>query len=83
VLGEEDVSGIAAVHYSLRHVDPGPGNVAAPAHVGHFAHWPAVNAHPERNFGMLPERFCDLERAPRGLFPAVTKDQAIHRQSAA
>ena len=24
---------------------------------------------------MLPERFCDLERAPRGLFPAVTKDQ--------
>ena len=67
--------GVAAIHHPLRHVDPGPGEVGAPAHVGHFAYRPAVNAHPHRNFRMLPERLGDLERAPRGLFRAVTKDQ--------
>ena len=75
VLGEEDVPGIAAIHHPLRHVDPGPGEVGAPAHVGHFAHRPAVNAHPDRNFRMLPERLGDFERAPRRLFRAVAKDQ--------
>ena len=38
--------GIAAIHYPLRHVDAGSGDVRAPAHIGHFAHRTAVNSHP-------------------------------------
>ena len=83
MLGEENVPGVAAIHHPLRHVDAGPGDVGAPAHVGHFAHRPAMNAHPHRNFRMLPERLGDLERAPRRLFRAVTKDQAPSRRRSA
>ena len=54
---------------------PAPGEVGAPAHVGHFAYRSAVNSHPYRNFRMLPQRLGDLERAPRRLFRAVVKDQ--------
>ena len=72
-VGEEDVTRIAAIHHPLRHVDPGPSNVAAPAHIGHFAHRPAMNAHPHRNFRVLPERLGDLERAAGRLFRTVVK----------
>ena len=75
MFGEQDVPGIAAIHHPLRHVDSGPGDVGPPAHIGHFAHRPAVNAHPHRNLRMLPERLGDLERAPSRLFRAVAKDQ--------
>ena len=75
MLGKENVPGIAAIHHPLRHVDPSPGEVGPPAHVGHFAHRPAVNAHSHRNFRMLAERLGDLERASSGLFRAVMKDQ--------
>ncbi len=27
--------GPTGIHHSLRHVDPGPGDVGAPTHVGH------------------------------------------------
>ena len=75
MLGEENVPGVAAIHHPLRHVDSGPGKIDAPSHVGHFAHGPAVNAHPDRNFRVLAERLGDLERAARWLFRAVMKDQ--------
>ena len=75
MLGKENVPGIAAIHHPLRHVDPSPGEVGPPAHIGHFAYRPAVNAHPDRNFRMLAERLGDLERASSGLFRAVMKDQ--------
>ncbi len=75
VLGEENVSGIAAIHHPLRHVDAGPGDVGAPAHVGHLAHRSAVDAHPHRKFRVLLERFGNLERAPGWLLGAAAKDQ--------
>ncbi len=75
VLREKDVPGVAAIHHPLRHVDAGPGDVGAPAHIGHFAHRPAVNAHPHRNFRMLPQRFGDLQRAAGRFFRAVVEDQ--------
>ena len=75
VLREEDVPGIAAIHHPLRHVDAGPGDVGAAAHVGHFAHRPAMDSHPDRKFRMLPQRFGDLERAPRRFLRAVVEDQ--------
>jgi len=75
VLGEENVPGVTAIHHPLRHVDARPGDVGAPAHVGHFAHWSAVNAHPHRKFRVLLERFGNLERAPGRFLRAVMEDQ--------
>ena len=75
VLREKDVPGVAAIHHPLRHVDAGPGDVGAPAHVGHFADRSAVNAHAHGKFRVLPERFGDLQRAPGRLLRAVAKDQ--------
>src|SRR5690349_14756957 len=43
VLGEKNVPGVAAIHYALRHVDAGSGDVGATAHVDYLAHRPAVN----------------------------------------
>src|SRR6266403_2893814 len=46
-LGQENVAGIAAIHYSLRHVDPLAGYVHVPTHVNDPADRPAMNAHPQ------------------------------------
>ena len=75
VLREENVSGVAAIHHPLRHVDAGPGNVGAPTHVGHLAHRSAVNAHAHGKFRVLPERFGNLQRAPGWFLRAMAKDQ--------
>ena len=75
VLREKNVPGVAAIHHPLRHVDAGPGDVGAPAHVGHLAHRSAVNAHAHRKFRMLLERFRNLERAPGRFLRAVAEDQ--------
>ena len=75
VLGEKNVPGVAAIHHPLRHVDAGPGDVGASAHVGHLAHRSAVNAHAHRKFRMLLKRFGNLERAPGRFFRAVAEDQ--------
>ena len=75
MLREKNVPGVAAIHHPLRHVDPGAGDVVASAHIVHFAHRPAVNAHPHRKFRVLPQGLGNLERAARRLFRAVMKDQ--------
>ncbi len=75
MLGEKNVAGVAAIHHPLRHVDAGPGDVGASAHVGHLAHRSAVNAHPHRKFGVLLERFGNLECAPGRFLRAVAEDQ--------
>ena len=75
VLGEKNVSGVTTIHHPLRHVDPGPGDVGPPAHVGYLAHRAAVNAHAHRKLRMFLKRFCNLERAAGRFFRAVAKDQ--------
>ena len=75
VLREENVPGVAAIHHSLRHVDAGPGDVGASAHVGHLAHRSAVNAHAHRKFRVPLERFGNFERAPGRFLCAVAEDQ--------
>ena len=75
MLGEKNVAGVAAIHDPLRHVDPGPGDVRAPAHVGHLAHRSAVNAHAHRKFRVLLKRLGNLERAPGRFLRAAAKDQ--------
>src|SRR5438046_6855368 len=74
MLGEKNVAGVAAIHYPLRHVDAGPGDVGAPAHVGHLAHRSAVNAHPHGKLRMFLKRLRNLERAPGWFLRAAAKD---------
>ena len=62
------MTGIAAIHHPLRHVDAGPGNGGLSVQIGDFIHRAAVNAHPHRKFRMLFERFGNLERAQRRFF---------------
>ena len=75
VLGEKNVPGIAAIHHSLRHVDAGPGDVGAPAHVGHLADRSAVNADAHREFRMFLKRFRNFEGTAGRFFRAVMEDQ--------
>ncbi len=75
MLGEENVASVAAIHHALRHVDAGPGDVGAPAHVGHLAHRSAVNAHAHRKFRVFLSPPGNLERAPGRFLRAAAKDQ--------
>jgi hypothetical protein len=75
MLGEKNVAGVAAIHHPLRHVDAGPGDVGAPAHVGHLAHRSAVNAHPHGKFRVLLKCFGNLECAPGRFLRAVMENQ--------
>jgi hypothetical protein len=75
VLRKKDVPGVAAIHHPLRHVDAGSGDVGAPAHIGHLAHRPAVNAHPHRKFRMFLQRFGNLQRAPGRFLNAAAENQ--------
>src|SRR2546428_8090607 len=43
--GKENVAGIAAIHYALRHVDSGAGDVGAPIYVANAVDRATVHAH--------------------------------------
>ncbi len=75
MFGEQNVTRIATIHHPLRHVDPGAGDVRAPAHIGHFAHRPAVNSHSNGKIRMRLERLRNLDRAPRRFFATIAKDE--------
>ena len=49
---EKNVTGIAAIHDPLRHVDARPGDIGPTAHIRHVAYRPAVNAHPHCDLRM-------------------------------
>jgi hypothetical protein len=55
VFKEQDVTGIAAIHHSLRHVNPTTGDVGAPANISYFTNRAAMNSHPHGNLGMSLE----------------------------
>jgi hypothetical protein len=69
------VSGIGAVHYSLRHVNSRAGHVRPPVYVYQPTHWPAVDAHSDLQARMSLERATDLYRAMRRFFGTLVKDQ--------
>ena len=47
MFGEENVSGVAAIHHSLRDVDPGAGEISPFVYINNAADWSAVNSHPK------------------------------------
>ena len=62
------MSGVAAIHHPLRHVDPSAGEIGVIVHIDHPAHRTAVHAHPKLQARMLLERTTDFNRALRRRF---------------
>ncbi len=75
VLREEDVPGIAAIHYSLRHVDPGAGHIGSIVDVGDLVDRSTVNPHPKPQFGMLLIGAGELEPALHRRFRVGAENQ--------
>ena len=72
---KQDVTGIAAIHDSLGHVNSATGDIGASAHISDFADWTAMNSHSDGNVGMGLECLRNLERALCGFLRAIAKDQ--------
>ena len=64
--GEQDVSRIAAVHYALRDVNSGSGEVDSIVDIVHLVNWPAVNAHSNRQPAMILQSCACFQRTLRG-----------------
>jgi len=73
--GEEDVPRVAAIHHSLRHVDPAPGDVRAVIHIGNLIDRSAVDAHAQEKVRMLLQGLRDLDRAAHRRIRAGEKCQ--------
>jgi hypothetical protein len=74
LLGPE-VSGIAAVHYSLRDVNSSAGEIGAPVYIDHAPNWPVVDPDPKLQSRMFLKHAADLHCALRWRFRAGVKDQ--------
>ena len=61
--GEKDVTGIAAIHHALGHVNPGAGHNRALIHVFHGTDRAAMNSHAHAQLRVIRQGFTDLERA--------------------
>src|SRR5438270_13952318 len=75
MLGEQDVSGISAIHHSLRHVDSSTRDIHSVGHVHHPADWSAVNTDPNLQVRMSFERATNLDGTLRGFLRALIEDQ--------
>ena len=74
-LGKQDVSGVAAIHHSLRDVHPNAGRIRLLVHVDYRAHRSAVHAHAQAHFGMCLQCAMNLERAFHRLLRTFIENQ--------
>ena len=84
VFGEQNMSGIAAIHHPLGDVNSSAGNVRLLIEIGDLVNRSAVNAHPHFQFRMTLERFADFQSAENRRLGAVAKNQraAVTRRQA-
>jgi len=75
VFGDEDVTGIAAIHHSLGHIDPRPGDILALVHIDHFVDRSAMNSHPQRNPRMFFQGSRNFQSALRRCFWICAKNK--------
>ena len=73
--GKKDVSGIAAIHHSLRDVDAGAGNVGLLVQISDFIDRTAVNSHAHAKFGMIFQRLANFHCAQDRRFRVVSKNE--------
>ena len=74
-LREQNVPGVAAIHHSLREVNPGAGNVFPLIHIGYFVHRSAMNSHPQLEPGLTAQSSTNLQRAQHRRLRIFSKDQ--------
>src|SRR5438093_13405333 len=74
VFGNQNVTGIAAIHYTLRNVDSRPGNIRSIVEVSTHVNRSAVDSHPKSQLWILLNRSGNLERGLRGCFRAIAKN---------
>src|SRR5205085_9287517 len=75
MMREQDVPGVAAIHYPLRHVDAGAGHISAFVHVHDTTNRPAVDPRPNLQARIALERAADLRRALRPFVRTLVEDQ--------
>jgi hypothetical protein len=75
MFGEQNVTGIPAVHDPLGDVDSGPCDISPIINVPHLTHGTTVNPHPNRDRRLLAQSAADFQCAPDRGFRTVSKDQ--------
>jgi len=73
--GQKNMSSIAAIHHSLRHVDSGTGYIRFLIHIGDSVDRAAVNSHSQLDTRMILQRSANFERTSHRLFGAVKKNK--------
>src|SRR5437868_9628898 len=67
--------GIAAIHDTLRHVDPWSRDARLVVNIGNLIHWAAVHSHPKLDMRMPLHRSADLERTSGRFFRTVEEKE--------
>ena len=62
MLGEKNVSGVSAIHHSLRQVDSSARYIRTVVHVGNTAHRSAVDSHAHPQLRVASQRIAHLQR---------------------
>src|SRR5207237_847228 len=75
VFGKQNVTGIAAIHHTLRNIDSRSGNVRSIVEVSNHIDWAAMDSHPQSQLWILLHRARDLEGALCRRFGAIAKNQ--------
>src|SRR6516225_3261212 len=75
MMGEKDVTGVAAIHDPLRYVDAASSYVRAFVYVHHTTDRSTVNAHPHLQTRIVLECAADLYRALRRFLRTLVENQ--------
>ena len=62
MLGQKNVSGVSAIHHSLRQIDSSARYIRTIVHVGNTAHRSAVDSHAHPQLRVAPQCLADLQR---------------------
>jgi hypothetical protein len=70
------VTGVSAIHHSLRDVNTSTGDVRLLVQIRDFIDRAAMNPHPHTKLGMILKLLTDFQRAQDRRFRAVAKNQS-------
>src|SRR6266478_2818646 len=75
MLGDENVTGVTAIHHSLCDIDSGPGNVGATTYVHHTADRSTMDSHPQLELWVFLPSAAYLQGAFHWRFRRVVENQ--------
>jgi hypothetical protein len=73
--GEQDVSGIAAIHDALRHIDSDTRDIGLFVQIGDLVNRAAMDSHAHLQFRMALEGLANFQRAENRRFQAVAEHE--------